>query len=229
MRFRVDVSAGDRTMPWADVHGAARGVVYRLLREQDPVLATELHDRGWNGSSLRPVGVSPPLFRGAVRRAGEYTTSDRGSVWFGSPVPRIAAALLASLPGRAEIGWGGVPLAVRGVALESSSDFSSGEAVFESMSPVLVKHEDRFVLPDDPVFAGRLGHNLRHKADLLGLPSDVDVEVLAAGPRRSFTVGGALRVGATIRARVAAAAPSLEALYSWGLGLATNQGFGWLR
>jgi CRISPR-associated endoribonuclease Cas6 len=229
MRFRVDVSAGDRTMPWPDVHGPARGVVYRLLSGQDAALATELHDRGWRGSSLRPVGLSPPLFRGAARRAGEYTTSDRGSVWFGSPVPRIAAALLASLPGRSEISWGTVLLAVRGVELDSASDFSSGEAVFQSVSPVLVKHEDRFILPDDRPYVTRLEHNIRHKADLLGLPSDVDVEVLAAGPQRSFTVRGALRVGAAVRARVAASPPLLGALHSWGLGLATNQGFGWLR
>jgi hypothetical protein len=72
-------------------------------------------------------------------------------------------------------------------------------------------------------------HNTRHKADVLGLPSHVDIDVLASGPFRTFGVTGAPRSGATIRARVAAAPSLLDALYSWGLGLSTNQGFGWLR
>jgi CRISPR-associated endoribonuclease Cas6 len=229
MRFRVDVAAGDRTLPWAEVHGAARGVVYALLRGQDPQISAELHDRGWQGSSLRPVGLSPPMFQGAVRRRGEYTTSDKGSVWFGSPVPEIATALLAALPGRSRIDWGSVSLAVRGVQLESTSDFSAGEAVFESVSPVLVKHADRFILAQDPNYVAGLKHNIAHKADLLDLPSRVDVEVLGTGPPRMFQVQGAPRAGATARVRVMAAPPLLDALHSWGLGLATNQGFGWLR
>ncbi|WP_235001028.1 CRISPR-associated endoribonuclease Cas6 [Marinactinospora thermotolerans] len=216
-------------MAWPDVHGAARGVVYSLLEKQDPALATELHDTGWNGTSLRPLGVRPPLFLGAARRKGVYATSDKGMVFLGSPVPRIAGALLAGFGGCAEVRWGGTPLKVRGVRLEAAPDHSSGTAVFETASPVVIKHEDRFLLPDDAGYAERLVHNSRHKADVLGLPSEVEVEVLKAGHRRMFRSAKGFRIGAQVSVRLHADPRLLDALYDWGLGLATNQGFGWVK
>lgn len=229
MRFRVDVAAGAPGIPWPEVHGPARGVGYALIASQDADLATELHDHGWSGSPLVPLGVSPPLFQGAARKAGMYTTSDRGSVWFGSPVPRIAAALLAGVAGRDSIRWGSVPLSVRGVQLEDIPDHRAGEAVFESRTPVLVRHENEYILPDHDHFADRLRHNLVHRADVLGLPNDVELEVLSSGPRRRFEVQGKPRIGAVVRVRIVAAPDLLDALYVGGIGLATNQGFGWLR
>jgi len=227
--LRVDVAASLPDMPWRDVHGPARAVVYGLIKRRDPGLATELHGSGWQRTGMRPVGISPPLFVGATARRGVYTTSGRGSVWMGSPVPQIAAALLPAAAGCGEISWGSVTLGVKGVQLESTPDHRSGEAVFTSISPVLVRHDDRFLLPDDAMFTDRLVHNVRHKASVLGLPDEAEVEVLDAGYRRRFDVGGAMRIGAVIRARVAAAPAVLDALYDQGLGLYTIQGFGWLR
>lgn len=229
MRFRVDVAAQAPGIPWPEVHSPARGVGYALIRSQDEQLATQLHDHGWAGSPLVPLGVSPPLFQGAPRRPGVYTTSDRGSVWFGSPVPRIAAALLAGLAGRSEIRWGSVALTVKGVQLEDIPDHQAGQTVFQSQTPVLLRHENEYILPDHEAYADRLRHNLAHRADILGLPNDVDLDVLDAGPRRRFEVQGKPRIGATIRVQVTAAPTLLDALYVGGIGLATNQGFGWLR
>lgn len=229
MRFRVDVAAGAASIPWTEVHSPARGVGYALIGSQDEQLATQLHDHGWAGSPLVPLGVSPPLFQGAPRRAGVYTTSDRGSVWFGSPVPRIAAALLAGVAGRSELCWGSVPLTVKGVQLEDTPDHQAGHAVFESLTPVLLRSENEYILPDHNAYEDRLRHNLAHRADVLGLPNEVDLEVLGSGPRRRFEVQKKPRIGATIRVRVAAAPTLLDALYVGGIGLATNQGFGWLR
>jgi CRISPR-associated endoribonuclease Cas6 len=215
-------------MAWRDVHGPARAVVYRLLGERDPGLASALHDSGWRGSTLRPVGVSPPMFVGAARRAGTYTTSARGSVWLGSPVPEIARALLTAVEGRQELQWGAVALSVQGVQLEWAAH-ESGQAEFTSVSPVLIKHENRFLLPEDTGYLDRLVHNLRHKADVLGLPNEITAEILEAGPRRRFEVSGGRRIGACVRLRLTAAPALLDALYEWGLGLATIQGFGWVR
>lgn len=216
-------------MDWRDVHGPARAVVYGLIGVSEPELARQLHDSGWLGSPLRPVGISPPLFAGARRRHGVYTTSGTGSVWLGSPVPRIAAALLKGMAGRDHLRWGGVGLTVRGAELEWPPDHRSGRAHFQTLSPVLIKKESRFLLPDDAAYTERLEHNLRHKADVLGLPNQVDIEVLDAGPRRGFDVMGAKRVGANVRMRVTAAPVLLDALYECGVGLNTVQGFGWLR
>ena len=229
MRFRVDVAAPAAEMPWRDVHGAARGVVYGLIGDADRSLAEELHTAGWRGSGLRPVGVSRPVFAGTGRGHGKYLMSEHGSIWLGSPVPDIAAALVRGLAGRRELRWGATTLAVRGVQVEGAVDHSCGEAEFAAVTPVLVKHESRFLLPGDAEYLGCLARNLRHKADLLGLPPDVRAEVLDAGPRRRFDVPGGFRIGAEARIRVSGAPPLLDALRDWGLGLENIQGFGWPR
>jgi CRISPR-associated endoribonuclease Cas6 len=228
-RVRVDVSAAEPVMDWRDVHGPARAVAYSMVGTTAPDLARQLHDEGWAGSTLRPVGISPPMFMGAVSRHGVYTTSGTGSVWLGSPVPEIAAALLRGISGLRELRWGSAQLSVLGTDLEWPPDFGGGQADFTSVSPVLVKKDSRFLLPGEDGFAERLEHNLRHKADVLGLPGEVEVTVLDAGPRRVFDVAGAKRVGATARLRVAADPALLGALWEWGVGLCTVQGFGWLK
>src|ERR1700733_4011332 len=113
-RVRVDVSAAGPTLDWRDVHGPARAVLYALIGVNEPDLARQLHDEGWQGSTLRPAGISPPLFLGAAKRRGVYTTSGSGSVWVGSPVPRIAAALLRAVSELRELLWGNSRFAVQG-------------------------------------------------------------------------------------------------------------------
>ncbi|GAA2110126.1 hypothetical protein GCM10009802_06910 [Streptomyces synnematoformans] len=158
-----------------------------------------------------------------------YTTSDSGSVWFGSPVPEIASALVASLAGRDELVWGGARLRVRGFALEGAAAVVEGEVELATATPVIVRHEGRELLPGDEWFVERLLHNLVHKADVLGLPAPRGLRVLEAGPRRRFAVGGAPRIGAQVRVALDADARFVAALRSWGLGLDTLQGFGWIR
>jgi CRISPR-associated endoribonuclease Cas6 len=229
MRIRVDVAATRPAVDWKDVHGPARAVAYALIGAGDAGLAQALHDSGWKDTSLRPVGISPPMFLGAAVQHGAYTTSDTGSFWLGSPVPEIAAALIKGMAARKELRWGPVGLTVRGVELESPPDHGSGQAEFVTVSPVLVKKDSRFLLPGDSAYVDRLTHNIRHKADVLGLPGEVQLTVVDSGPRRGFDVAGARRIGATVRLQVDAAPALLSALYEWGLGLATVQGFGWVK
>ncbi|WP_243088206.1 CRISPR-associated endoribonuclease Cas6 [Streptomyces sp. 891-h] len=101
--------------------------------------------------------------------------------------------------------------------------------MWETATPVVIKWEDRYLLPGDEGFVERLEHNLAHKADVLGLPAPGGLRVLDAGPRRRFEVRGAPRIGAQVRVALAGKTEALEALRSWGLGLDTVQGFGWIR
>lgn len=229
VRIRVDVSASGPVIKWPDVHGPARAVAYGLIDASEPELARELHDHGWQGSTLKPLGISPPLFTRAPKRKGLYTTSATGSVWLGSPVPRIAGALLKGLSSLTKLQWGGVSLKILGKELEWPDDHAVGTAEFSSASPVLLKLGPRFLVPGDGEYVERLVHNLRHKADVLGLPSDVEAEVLESGPRRTFEAAGATRIGANVRLRITADPAFLRALTEWGIGLNTVQGFGWLR
>ncbi|MFJ6140705.1 CRISPR-associated endoribonuclease Cas6 [Kitasatospora sp. NPDC092286] len=227
----MDVTPDTPTMRWDDLHGAARGVVYQLLRGQDEALAQALHDGGWRGKPLKPVGVAGPLFMGAPHRKGVYTTSRDGSVWFGSPVPEIASVLVRALASCEELVWGATRLRVRGVAVDMDAVLPTGEGPveLETVTPVVLKYEGRNLLPGDEHYVDRLEHNLAHKADVLGLPAPRGLRVLEAGPRRRFTVRGAPRIGARVRVVMEADARFANAVRSWGLGLDTIQGFGWVR
>ncbi|MFD8628605.1 CRISPR-associated endoribonuclease Cas6 [Streptomyces hygroscopicus] len=229
MRIRVDVEPDRPSLRWEEVHGPARAVMYELLGSHDAAMAQSLHDEGWRGKPLKPLGMTSPQFKGAPRKNGVYTTSSDGSVWLGSPVPEIAAALVASLASRAEIVWGSARLKVRGFNVDVSGEFSDGPVELSTATPVVVKHESRYLLPGDDRYLDRLQHNLAHKADVLGLPAPHGLRVLEAGPRRRFTVRGAPRIGAQVRVAMEADARYVDALRSWGLGLDTVQGFGWIR
>ncbi|MEU8337824.1 CRISPR-associated endoribonuclease Cas6 [Micromonospora tulbaghiae] len=229
MRFYADVAGPDAQLPWKYVHGVAHAVVYSLIADQAPTLATHLHDDGWGQSTLRPVGISPPVFLGARRKRSAYMMSSNGRIWFGSPMPALAASLLASVTSRRELRWGPVTLTVKGAQLEPLTSPES-PAVLETRSPVLVKADkNRYLLPDDDGYVPALAANIRHKADVLGLPGDADLEVLAAGPRRRFEAARGIRIGATVTLRIHADPHLIGALREWGLGIANIQGFGWVR
>jgi CRISPR-associated endoribonuclease Cas6 len=141
----------------------------------------------------------------------------------------LAASLLAGVTSRQELRWGPVVLSIKGTQLEP---FASQEspAVLATRSPVLVKAgESRYLLPNDTGYVDALLANIRHKADLLGLPGDAELEVLAAGPRRRFDVSGGIRIGATATIRLRADPRLTTALREWGLGMGNIQGFGWVR
>ncbi|WP_307806660.1 CRISPR-associated endoribonuclease Cas6 [Streptomyces sp. FH025] len=205
--------------------------MYKLLNTQDKALAQTLHDDGWRGKPLKPVGVAGPQFVGAPRGKGVYSTSRDGPVWFGSPVPEIASVLVRALAGTEELAWGSTRLRVRGIAVDMDAALPAGEGQveLETMTPVILKHEGRNLLPGDEHYLDRLQHNLTHKADILGLPAPRGVRVLEAGPRRRFTVRGAPRIGARVRVVMEADGRFVNAIRSWGLGLDTIQGFGWVR
>ncbi|MFI6163912.1 CRISPR-associated endoribonuclease Cas6 [Micromonospora haikouensis] len=230
MRFYVDVAGPDTALPWKYVHGAAHGVVYSVIGDQDPELATQLHDGSWAPpGSPRPVGISPPAFLGARRKPNAYMMSSNGRIWFGSPIPALAASLLAGIASRRELKWGPVTLTVKGAQLEPTAGPESS-VVLETRSPVLVKaKEDRYLLPDDDGYVGTLLANIRRKADMLGLPGDAALEVLAAGPRRRFEAYSGIRIGAAATVRLDADPRLIGALREWGLGLSNIQGFGWVR
>ncbi|MEC3996090.1 CRISPR-associated endoribonuclease Cas6 [Actinacidiphila sp. DG2A-62] len=230
MRLRVDVASDAPSLAWDNLHGPARGVVYGLLREHDPQLARSLHDDGWKGQPMKPVGVACPRFRGVRRQKGVYAASSQGSVWFASPVPEIASALVSALARRTEIDWGTAKLRVRGFTVDiDNAAVADGFVEVATATPVVVRHDRWDLLPGDEHYVERVTHNLVHKADVLGLPAPQGVRVLEAGPRRRFSVRGAPRIGARVRLGMEADARFVDALRSWGVGLDTIQGFGWVE
>lgn len=116
------------------------------------------------------------------------------------------------------------------IELAEPPAFLAGTAVFETLTPVVVKGDasGRFLLPADAGYVTALERNATKKANALGLPDDVRVEILDSGPQRLLQVEGRPRVGVRLRAQVLAAPQTLAVLWAWGLGEKSSEGFGWV-
>jgi len=229
MRVRVDVEMQPSSAGSNDVFGPARELIYALIRNHDSELARTLHDHGWMGASLRPVGATCLQFPEGTAPSGAYRTPRRAAVWFGSPVPTIATAMIASLRTQRELPWGKELLTIRTVAVDVDEPSASGQVELQSTTPVLLKYESRYLDADDPRFLDRLEHNLARKADLLRLPRPTHVVMTEAGPHKPYRVQKVTLRGAVIKVRMKADAEFVRAIRSWGLGLNNNLGFGWVR
>lgn len=98
MRIAVAVADVDGAeVPWQQLHGPGRALVYQALAAKSAEMAQLLHDTGSSGSGMKPIGVDLPRFSGRPRDPARYTTGPAGGLTVGSPVPELAAALLVGL------------------------------------------------------------------------------------------------------------------------------------
>lgn len=239
MRVQVEVSTRAREIPWKEVLRPGRGVVYDLLAETAPELGKRLHAHGVGRFGLAPFGHSAPRFPDAPKRRGTYSAGGAGLIEFASPVPEVVEALASGLGRTPVLDWGGVALQRKSVAAHEPPEFADGRGVLRSVTPVLVKgpprrdghgqpeRSQRWLLPGEPEWDVYFVRNLRRKAEALGLNPDVDLDaVLRVGPKQSYAVGHGAKVGAEVDVALSGAPETLQALWSWGLGVATSAGFG---
>lgn len=240
MRLRIEISTEATAIPWRNVLRPGRAVAYRLLGAAAPDLADTLHAKGWGPHGMVPFGYGAPVFPRARRRNGTYSAGGKGRLEFASPLPQIVVALLESLSRQDVLDWGGVALRVNRVIPVPPPDFGAGRAHLRTETPVTLRAprpatiggpapNSAEVLPYEDGFVAAFEHNLRRKAETLGLTSDVAVERLTwVGAKRSFAVGSGIRVGAPIGVELRGEPDLLRALWSWGLGQANSAGFGWV-
>jgi CRISPR-associated endoribonuclease Cas6 len=240
MRLRVEISTGAGEIPWDGVLKPGRAVCYGLLARGAPELASVLHEKGWGPHGMVPFGFSGPVFPSAPRRHGVYAVRGRGVLELGSPLPDIVLGWSAALAGRELIDWGGVALRVHGIAVAEPDGTAGARARFRTVTPVVLKGPGRdesgerttrqaWVLPGEPEFGACLEHNLRRKAETLGLDPDVTLErVTWVGPKRSFAVSKGKKPGAPVEVELSGPAELLAAIRDWGLGQANAAGFGWV-
>lgn len=239
MRLQVEVTTRARSIPWREVLRPGRGIVYGVLAETAPELGHRLHEGGWGPYRMVPFGHSAPRFPHASGRRGQYAAGGDGVLEFASPLPEVVHALAAGLTGGQVLDWGGVALRVQRVVPVFPPLFSDGSALLRAVTPVVVKGPakrdeqgrhvgaQRWLLPGEPEWDVYLVRNLRRKAETLGLEPEVELEsVTRVGPKRSFAVGGGLKVGAEVDVVLSGPPETLQALWSWGIGAATPAGFG---
>lgn len=230
MRLHVQIHTNVAKLPWEDVHGPGRGLVYAALGRHAPELGRQLHDDGI-GLGVRPFCFAPPRFPNAPRRRGAYMVGGEGMLVFASPLPEVMEALAADLAASQHVDWGDHRFDVVDVGVEHPPAFASGTATFTAVTPVVVKahRSDRFLTPADEGFGERLRQVAVRKLDALGLPSsDFGVEVGWAGSVRQFRTSrrGSTRVGCRLDAKVSGAPEALSALRDAGLGQDSPAGFG---
>ncbi len=239
MRLRIAVTTRATSIPWDEMLRPGRGLIYNLLAETAPDLATHLHDQGQHARQMAPFGHGPPIFPRTRRRPGVYAAGGRGYVEFGSPVPGIVETWIEALSQHTILDWGGVALNVKQLVPLAPPSFTTGRAQLRTATPVVLKTSTRNgaknltgssqVLPYEEGFTVAFEHNLRHKADTLGLDQDIAVERITwIGPKRSLAVKSGRRTGAPITVELRGSPPFLRALWCWGLGEANSAGFGWV-
>lgn len=129
---------------------------------------------------------------------------------------------------------------VRGLVPVAAPTFTSGRAELRTTTPVVLKSlaptgggdgpsAPQELLPHEEGFAAAFAHNLRRKAETLGLEPDIGLErVTWIGAKRSFSVKSGRRVGALLGVELRGSPAILRALWCWGLGQANAAGFGWV-
>lgn len=230
-------------MAWDEVLAPGRALAYSLLERGAPELGQVLHKSGWGEHGLVPFGYGAPVFPAATRRRGVYAAEGPGILEFGSPLLAVVegwAAALASIP---VLAWGATAFIVDKVEPVEAPAFSSGKAVFRTVTPVVMKGSGRdesgartrrqaWCLPGEPEWDAYVQQNLRRKAMTMGLDPEVTLEHIGwIGPKRSFSVGsGAVgkKPGACVEVMLSGAPETLSALHSWGLGQANSTGMGWI-
>jgi CRISPR-associated endoribonuclease Cas6 len=168
-----------------------------------------------------------------------YAAGGDGVLEFASPLPELVQALAAGLADVRVLDWGGVALQVGRVIPVLPPLFSTGVAVLRTVTPVVVKgpprrdelghrvRSQRWLLPGEPEWEVYFVRNLRRKAETLDLDPAVELEaVTRVGPQRSFAVGAGAKVGTEVDVELSGPPKTLQALWSWGLGVATAAGFG---
>lgn len=239
MRVQVEVSTRAQEIPWKEVLRPGRGIVYELLAETAPELGKRVHEQGIGAFGLAPFGHSAPRFPEAPRRRGKYSAGGPGVVEFASPRSDVVEALADGLGRTPVLDWGGVALQRKSFSALAPPEFATGHGVLRAATPVVVKgppardeqgqplRSQRWLLPGEPEWEVYFLQNLRRKAEALELDPDVGLEaVLRVGPKQSYAVGKGAKVGAEVDVALSGAPETLQALWSWGLGVATSAGFG---
>ena len=221
-----------------------RALAYSLLARGAPELGETLHSKGWGPYGLVPFGYGAPLFPAARRRRGTYASDGPGILELGSPLPEVVEGLAAGLASMPVIAWGATAFIVDLIEPVEAPMFSSGRAVFRTVTPVVMKGSGRdelgvrtrrqaWCLPGEPEWDVYMQGNLRRKAETLDVDPELSLETVTwIGPKRSFAVGGGSgggkKPGACVEVVLSGAPETLTALHSWGLGQANSAGMGWI-
>lgn len=240
MRLRVEVATTPAELPWSRVLAPGRGLAYTLLAEAAPDLAGQLHDVGWGRHGMVPFGYSPPVFPDSPRRRGSYLVGGKGFLELGSPLPSLVEAWCRALQARDTLDWDGTPLGIIDAYVIDPPSLRAGQVRMRTDTPVVLKSSAQpasgggtpkrsWLLPAEAEFPAQLQHNLRRKAETLGLPPAVELSAVTwAGPKRSFADGGGMKPGAAVEVELYGEPRTLRAIWSWGLGHSNSAGFGWI-
>ncbi|MFI7533463.1 CRISPR-associated endoribonuclease Cas6 [Streptosporangium sp. NPDC049376] len=245
MRLRIEVTTGATELAWTKVLSPGRSLLYDLLTREVPHLGRLLHARGAGPYGMVPLGHGAPVFPRAARVRGRYAVGGRGHVELGSPLFEAVTAMAQGIKRRELLDWGGAAFRILNATLAEPPAFTSGRALFRTLTPVVVKGAGKdeqgervtrqaWLLPADREFPTCFQRNLRRKAETLGLDPEVSLtRITWVGARRSFSVGSTGQVrggksGAPVEVELTGPPETLQAIWSWGLGEANTAGFGWI-
>ncbi|MFD4660854.1 hypothetical protein ACFWP2_35155 [Kitasatospora sp. NPDC058444] len=135
-------------------------------------------------------------------------------------MPEIASVLVRASAETEELISDDTRLRVRGVMVDKDAVLPAreGPVDLETVTPVVLEHEDRNLLPGGEYRLDCSQRDLAHKADLLAVAAPQGLRVLEAGPLRRFTVRRVrvLWIGARVRVVMEAAGQFVKGIRSCG-------------
>lgn len=223
-------------------------MVYGLLGQSAPQFTRRLHDRGNWSHEDRPF----KLFCFSPLRGGPGTThvedgdlvfeTDRLSWQFDSPVPAISTLMAEALASSLAVRIGSLQLRVEQVVSLAAPDFSSGEAAFVCLSPLVASVFDpvlrhRYLEPTGNRFWEVVGENLLRKWQAFTrlkkegkVSFEPDREYLARKRTSKLIAYGSDRVRGHLVPFVVKGDPELLSFgYHCGFGSRNSQGFGMVQ
>ncbi|MGB9690377.1 CRISPR-associated endoribonuclease Cas6 [Thermogutta sp.] len=239
MRVRITFNSLRKTvpLPW-NYPCQLQGLLFRWLRANDHKLARLLHDQGfvYQGHSYKLIVFSH--LRGVQAKATRDSLCLDPPLrwWISSPLDPIVESLIGGLFGRPYVRLGHKTLIIEHIQVEQPPDFSSEQAAFHTLSPVVVSTFQKasrgpqkiFLSPEQPDFVRVLRENLHRKAALLGI--EQPAEALSIQPRRLrsrlFPIHGGFVRGWEGEFLLRGPPELLRVAYDAGLGERNAQGFG---
>lgn len=245
MRLQLTFHTSAREIPWDDVLRPGRALIYTLLETAAPQMGSVLHKQGFGPTGMVPFSYSAPVFPAARKHKGIYAAGGPGTIELGSPLTELVEAWAVALRFMPVIAWGATAFTVDKVEAFDTPDFSNGRASFRTSTPVVMKSSGRnddgsrttrqaWCLPGEPEWDRAIEHNLRRKAETLGMDPRVSLDrVTWVGAKRSFAVGGGRgsggrKPGACVEVEVSGEPKTLQTIHDWGVGQANSAGYGWI-
>ena len=236
--MRLDIRLeGEKIFIPFNYNTLVHAMVFDKLRFADPEYASEVHDsssfKHFTFSEIHGEKTSVDSARG-----GLAVHSPSIQLFVSSPRERFLSAFMSGLACKPEARIGENALRISSVEALPPVDFSSGRAVFRTLSPInastMRERDGKLVrwdlLPDDAQFSENINKNLARKySDFHGKPANgggLEFKLMGPFKTRRIRIKNEFHVASRMLFEASGSPELLSFAYECGFGERNSMGFG---